>query len=319
MEIRPAQKYGQAYTLNFNLYEVDGVDFRTDASFAAGDVKIMKDNGAEANTTNLPSDEGQGYSLVLTATEMQAARIVIYIVDQTSTKVWLDIAIAIETYGNASAQHAFDLDTASTAQTGDSYARLGAPAGASIAADLVTIDNLVDDLESRLTAIRAGYLDNLNGHTAQTGDSYARLGAPAGASIAADLVTIDNLVDDLESRLTAIRAGYLDNLNVGGDVASSAEIGALNDLSAAEVNAQVSDVMKTDTISEMTQGAPPATPTFEEAVMYVYMALRNELVADASGGTNWKEFKNDAGTVIWKKQFDESGSVYTENEGVSGP
>ncbi|NIT60681.1 MAG: hypothetical protein GWN00_32105, partial [Aliifodinibius sp.] len=37
------------------------------------------------------------------------------------------------------------------------------------------------------TNARAGYLDNINGHTAQTGDNYARLGAPAGASIAADI------------------------------------------------------------------------------------------------------------------------------------
>jgi len=48
-----------------------------------------------------------------------------------------------------------------------------------------------------------------------TGDAFARLGAPAGASIAADLVVIDNFVDDLEGRLTSTRAGYLDNLSAG--------------------------------------------------------------------------------------------------------
>jgi hypothetical protein len=41
----------------------------------------------------------------------------------------------------------------------------------------------------------------LSGHTAQTGDNYARLGAPAGASIAADLVVIDNFVDGLETTI----------------------------------------------------------------------------------------------------------------------
>ncbi len=40
------------------------------------------------------------------------------------------------------------------------------------------------------TDVRAGYLDNINGHTPQTGDSFARLGAPAGASIAADVAAI---------------------------------------------------------------------------------------------------------------------------------
>lgn len=40
---------------------------------------------------------------------------------------------------------------------------------------LTTINGYVDELETRLTAARAGYLDNLNGHTAQTGDTYAAL------------------------------------------------------------------------------------------------------------------------------------------------
>ena len=99
------REYGVATTVTFSLFEVDGVDFRVDAVHAAGDTVIMKDEGSEANTTNGFVDEGTGYSIALTATEMQAARIVIYAIDQTATKVWLDDTIVIETYGNASAQH----------------------------------------------------------------------------------------------------------------------------------------------------------------------------------------------------------------------
>jgi len=106
------RKYGAATTVNFDLYAADGIDLSIAATFAAGDVKIMKDEGAEANITTLPVDEGQGYSVALSATEMQAARIVIYVVDLTATKVWLDKVIVIETYGHASAQHSFDLDSA---------------------------------------------------------------------------------------------------------------------------------------------------------------------------------------------------------------
>lgn len=54
---------------------------------------------------------------------------------------------------------------------------IGTPAGVSIAADMVAIAEDTDAIEGRLTADRAGYLDNLNGHTAQTGDSFARIGA----------------------------------------------------------------------------------------------------------------------------------------------
>lgn len=106
------RKYGVETTIDFQLYTPDGVDFKTDAAHASGDTKIMKDEAAEGNTTNGFVDEGQGYSITLTATEMQAARVVVYVVDQTSPKVWLDMALTIDTYGNASAQHAFDLDTA---------------------------------------------------------------------------------------------------------------------------------------------------------------------------------------------------------------
>jgi hypothetical protein len=96
-------------------------------------------------------------------------------------------------------------------QTGDSYARLGAPAGASVSADILVIDNFVDDLESRLTAARAGYLDNLNGHTPQTGDNYARLGAPAAASIAADIANVQSDTDDIQTRTPTVVTGTADS------------------------------------------------------------------------------------------------------------
>lgn len=106
------RKYGVETIFNFELFEVDGINFRIDASHAAGDSVIMKNEGAEASTDNGFVDEGKGYSITLTATEMQAARVVIYLVDLTATKVWLDKSIVIETYGHASAMHSFDLDTA---------------------------------------------------------------------------------------------------------------------------------------------------------------------------------------------------------------
>ena len=101
------RQYGVATVFNFQLFEVDGVDFRINAVHAAGDTKLMKNEGAQADTTNAFADEGKGYSIALTATEMQTARGVIYAVDQTATKVWLDDALVFETYGHASAQHEY--------------------------------------------------------------------------------------------------------------------------------------------------------------------------------------------------------------------
>jgi len=111
------RKYGVEAKIPFVLYEVDGVDLRVDAADGGSDCSVMKDEGAEATCTNDFVDEGKGYSITLTATEMQAARIVVYVVD-SATKVWLDDALIIETYGHASAMHAFDLDTATESVSG---------------------------------------------------------------------------------------------------------------------------------------------------------------------------------------------------------
>ena len=84
---------------------------------------------------------------------------------------------------------------------------------------------------------------------------------------------------------------------------------------AAEINAEVVDVLKTDTIAEIAQGTPTATPTFEEAIMYLYMMLRNKIDVDSG----FKEFYNNAGTVIWKKALSDDGSNYVEANGETGP
>lgn len=96
----------------------------------------------------------------------------------------------------------FVLSAASTAQTGDSFARLGAPAGASIAADIAEVEAETDGIAAIPTTpflaasapanfsslgITAGgkisgvvltdTLTTYTGDTPQTGDSFARIGS----------------------------------------------------------------------------------------------------------------------------------------------
>ena len=98
-----------------------------------------------------------------------------------------------------------------------------------------------------------GSVATLVGHTPQTGDNYARLGAPAGASVSADILTIDNFVDDLESRLTDVRAGYLDNLSAGAvALASVCTEARLAELDAANLPTDVANI-EADTQDLQTQ------------------------------------------------------------------
>ena len=204
----------------------------------------------------------------------------------TALETAADIADAV--YDEALSGHT----TAGTA--GERLGRIpNAAAGGNGGLPTVNASNYIAGVQGTLNTLDA--LDTAQ--DSQHAATLTRLGTPAGADIAADLATIVADTNELQTD------------DVPGLIA------ALNDISTADVNAQVVDVLKTDTIAEMAQGAPTATPTFEEAVMYLYMALRNKVDVDAST----KEFHNDAGTVIWKKALTDNGTTYSEAEGVTGP
>lgn len=104
------RKYGVAATLDFELYKADGTGLKTDAVSATGDVTLNRDEGnQETLDADAFADEGMSYSLALSEAEMTAARIIVHVVDQTSPQAWLDKVLIVETYGNASAMHPFDL------------------------------------------------------------------------------------------------------------------------------------------------------------------------------------------------------------------
>ena len=81
------------------------------------------------------------------------------------------------------------------------------------------------------------------------------------------------------------------------------------------INAQVCDVLKTDTVSEMAQGAPPATPTIEEILNYLYRKLRNKTETTAAEDAIY----DDAGsTKLYKAVLSYNGTTLTKSEYESG-
>ena len=56
--MRFLRKYGEATTITFGLRDTDGVLLKSDAVFAAGDVNISKDEGADNPITVGFADEG---------------------------------------------------------------------------------------------------------------------------------------------------------------------------------------------------------------------------------------------------------------------
>lgn len=110
------REYGVAATFDFPLvvFGSTDADFSTGVSFdvSAGDIRLSKDGSTWAtinDTTPTAIGINAGiYTIDLDSTEMQFARGVIAIIDQTSTKIFEDQAILLATYGSTAALHAFN-------------------------------------------------------------------------------------------------------------------------------------------------------------------------------------------------------------------
>ena len=134
---------------------------------------------------------------------------------------------------------------------------------------LSVMKTLVDDLETRLTATRAGYLDNLSG---------------GAVALASALATVNGYVDELEGRLTATRAGYLDNLS-GGAAATASAVSTLTAYVDTEVAAILAAVDTEVAAIKAKTDNLPASP----AAVGSAMTLADGAITEAkfsSGGLN---------------------------------
>ena len=79
---------------------------------------------------------------------------------------------------------------------------------------------------------------------------------------------------------------------------------------------QSSDVYTelTAAIAELAQGVPTATPTMKQALMLLYMAMRNQTLTTASEYGIY----NDAATKIAKAALSDDGTTFTRAKLASG-
>lgn len=117
-------------------------------------------------------------------------------------------------------------------------------------------------------------------------------------------------------KIFIVPSGIIDATTLGADCITAAKIAtdaidadALAADALAAINAEVLDVMATDTIAELA-GDPGATPTHRQAIMLLYMALRNKL--DVTATT--KEIHNNAGALILQKALTDNDVTYSEGK-----
>jgi hypothetical protein len=142
-----------------------------------------------------------------------------------------------------------------------------------IAAPAATMDHLV--LVDTVTTY--------TGNTPQTGDAFARLGAPAGASVSADIAAVQSDTNDIQTRLPAALVGGRIDASVGAmaaDVLTSTALAAsaVTEIqtglatSAAQVTAQAT-LTKLDTTVEVQTGG-----------VYRFTQIALELAPSGGGG-----------------------------------
>lgn len=102
--------------------------------------------------------------------------------------------------------------------------------------------------------------------------------------------------------------------NVGGNVAGS--IGSLGATAKSDVNAEVVDVINTDTSGEPGQGAPPAAASLRTKVDYLFKYFRNR---KRQTTTQFELYADDGTTVDQKATISKTTGVGVYGEMVTGP
>jgi hypothetical protein len=240
----PAPKKNVEFVFDISLVDAaNRPQFKANPTLAIGDVKISTDEGAFANITTLPTVSpaaGRNVKVSLSASEMNGDRIVVQFVDAAGGE-WDEVSVVVLT----------------TAVTVDDLVRSTTPANTLA----------VDAANKVVGVVTVDTVTTLTGHTPQTGDNFARLGAPAGASVSADVAAVK--VDS-----AAIKA-KTDNLP-----ASPAAVGSAMTLTSAY------DFAKGTVAMTELYAANGAAPTPVQALYAIQQYLMDFAIAGVSYTVN---------------------------------
>lgn len=141
-------------------------------------------------------------------------------------------------------------------------------------------------------------IKNLDGNTVQTGDSYARLGAPAGASVSADVAAINAKTTNLpaapadESLVIAATTAIYNRIGAPAGASLSADVAAIqSDTTSLLAGVKVTDISAAGLAKFFTVDS---TKTFGDAIAgsVVY-----EIASNASGGGSSYDPTIEGGTA----------------------
>lgn len=234
--------------------------------------------------------------------------------------------------------------TGNTPQTGDAFARIGV-AGAGLTA--IDLPDQTMNITGNITGNLSGSVGSVTGAVGSVTGAVGSVTGAVGSVTGLTAATVHADLDDIQARLpaalvagridasvgamaadvvtaAAIATNAIDADALAADVATelqaglatAASIAALNNLSAAQVNAEVVDALNVDTYAEPGQEAPPATTTIVKKIGYTYKAWRNRGTQTA---TTYSLYGDDATTVHQKATVSDDAVTFDKGEVATGP
>lgn len=268
---------------------------------------------------------GSNYSLVITAGTVDGVSVVGEVVGEFSLEAQSPLRaatpgreLAIEADGMAHADLKEWLGVAPNALVSQ---RVDASVGA-MAANTLTASALAADA---VTEIQSGLATGADvaGVQADTNDIQTRLpaalvGGRMDSSIGAVAAGAITAASFAAGAFDAVWTVAVRVLTAGTNIVLAKGVGVtgFNDLSAAQVNAEVVDALATDTYAEPGQETPATTSSLATKISYLMKAWRNKHTND---GTTYKLFNDDAVTVDQKATVADDGVTFTRGEVATGP
>ena len=304
----------------------DGVTPETGLTIAQSDMQLSKDGAAFAQKNaagNATHDTDGWYSTTLNTTDTATVgELLLQVTVSGALPVWtrwyvVEEDIYDDIFGASAAGYlqpttaGRTLDVTATGAAGIDWGNIE-NAGTTVDLSATTIDtvdtatDVTNPVSANVTQISGDSTAADNLEADYDGTGYNKSNSTIGTTTTnTDMRGTDSAA--LASNYTAARAGYLDNLNIGEDVAGTSEISGLNDLSAADVNAEVDTALADIHLDHLfaadyDPASPPGTAT----------AWANELVESDSGVTRFTANALEQGPVAAGFSTHSAADVWTE-------
>ncbi len=200
------------------------------------------------------------------------------------------------------------------------YSRIGPPAGANLAGDVAAVKTDTAAIKSKTDSL--GFTaSNVNAHIKATDSPLTvDINGSVASVTALSSTALNALADSVWDEAIAghLAGGTTGNaLNAAGSAGDPWSTPIPGAYGAGTAGKLVGDMAAQipNTLPELTQGIPPVTPTLAQAIMALYMALRNQ--TQTTSGTI--KYTNDSGTVIFKCNLADDGTTFTKSECIAGP